>query len=322
MSQPDASSPVVSVIVVSYNTRCLLARCLDSLDASAAPPAIEVLVVDNASADGSAEMVAAEYPEATLLEPGENLGFARANNLAAESARGEHLLLLNSDAAVDPSTVGDLARFLEEHPAAGVVAPRLANPDGTHQPSARAFPCALNLFLEATGLERLLGRTTHGHFRGDETRPVEYVSGAALMIRRSLWRELGGFDEGFFFYGEDADLCRRALERGAETWYLHSAGALHEGGASTAALRTNAAIEGYRAALLFIRKHGSAGAVTWARLWILLGATLRAVASALPAALSPSWRARLQTYLAVARLALSANPYPIGRFGWPEDDAR
>jgi len=103
MSQPDASSPVVSVIVVSYNTRCLLARCLDSLDASAAPPAIEVLVVDNASADGSAEMVAAEYPEATLLEPGENLGFARANNLAAESARGEHLLLLNSPRPSAPS---------------------------------------------------------------------------------------------------------------------------------------------------------------------------------------------------------------------------
>jgi hypothetical protein len=320
MSDPTRAQPRVSVIVVSFNTRDLLSRCLKSLRSSHRPPETEAIVVDNASADDSSGMVAGEFPEVRLILPGENLGFAKANNLAAEEARGEYLLLLNSDAAVDEDAIPELARFLDEHPSAGIVGPRLRNPDGTHQPSARTFPCPMNLFLEATGLGGLVDRTHHYGFSGDETIRVDYVSGAALMIRRNLWRELGGFEESYFFYGEDADLCWRAKEGGAETWFVHTAGAVHEGGASTAALRRDAAIEGYRAYLLFIGEHQGKAALRWARLWVFMGAALRWVVSLLPAALSPEWRRRRVTYAAVAKLALSRDPFPIGRFGWPEED--
>ncbi len=321
MSDSHESTCLVSVIVVNRNTRAPLARCLGSLRIARESLAMEIFVVDNGSTDGSPSMVATEYPEARLIALQENLGFARANNLAARLAEGRYLLLLNSDAAVEPDTIPGLVAFLEAHPEAGIAAPRLRNPDGSYQPSVRAFPCPRNLLLEATALDRLLRRPTHGGFPGDATRPVEYVSGAALMIRRPLWEELGGFDESFFFYGEDADLCYRALARGAQTWFVHTVEAVHEGGASSSSLGPGAAVEGYRAYLLFLREHAGAGAVLWARLWILLGAGLRALACAVPAVFAPSWRGRLRTYLAVLRLGVARHPYPIGRFGWPEDGA-
>lgn len=321
MSDPHENTPLVSVIIVNYNTRAQLARCLDSLRAACEAVAMEILVADNGSADGSPAMVATEYPEARLIPLQENLGFARANNLAARLAQGRYLLLLNSDATVKPGTVPGLVAFLEANPEAGIAAPRLRNPDGSYQPSVRTFPCPLNLFLEATALDRLVRRTAHGGFAGDATRPVEYASGAALMIRRRLWQALGGFDESFFFYGEDADLCYRALAEGAQTWFVHTVEVVHEGGASSSSLGPHAAVEGYRAYLLFIRKHAGAGAVVWARLWVLLGAGLRVLACALPAAFAPPWRGRLRTHVAVLRLTVARHPYPIGRFGWPEDDA-
>ena len=304
----STSPPRVSVIIPSFNTRDLLARCLESL--VGAPQPTEVIVYDNASSDGSAETVAERFPTVVLVWGSENIGFARANNAAARVATGDVLLLANSDTEVAPGAIAALLGALDARPDVGIVGARLVNPNGGYQQSARTLPCALNLFLEATGLSRLVNRPKLYGFRGDRTRAVPYVSGAAMAVRRSVWDGLGGFDESFFFYGEDADLCARAGRRGWKTLFCHYAEVIHHGGASTAPIRPDAAVEGYRSAFLFIAKHHGGLRLALARLWVALGAAIRwAVAVAVRA---PD---RRRVYGRVLRLAFRRRPFPTGRFG-------
>lgn len=307
---------MVSAIVVSYNTRELLAGCLQSLHRSLPSPAVEVIVYDNASEDGSAEMVAEAWRQVKLMAGERNIGFGPATNRAAAMARGEWLLLLNSDAMVEPDTVQALVECARRNGSA-IVGARLVGPDGRFQSSARTFPSALNLLLEAVGLDLIVRRTGHYGFRGDRCRVVDYVSGAAMLIRRDTWEQLGGFDERFFFYGEDADLCYRARQRGLVTRFCAEATAIHIGGASSASLRSNAALEGYRSVFLFIRKHRGVLALCAARLAVALGAAARWVPAALLGLVSGSAprAARRDTYARVLRLALSKNPMPVGGFG-------
>jgi len=308
---------MVSAIVVSYNTAGLLRECLRSLQAAATRTPLEIIVWDNASSDGSADMVAHEFPSVRLLRSERNVGFAVANNRAADMAAGEWLMLLNSDATVAPDTLPALLEVAAAYPEAGILAPRLTYPDGTHQPSARRFPSALGLILEAGGLDRLIGYSAYA--RRPRTGPpyrVDYASGAALLVRRALWQRLGGFDDAFFFYGEDADLAARAADEGLVTLYCPDVVAVHVGGASSAALRRSAAVEGYRAVFLFLRRHRGRLAVPVARAAVALGAALRLVCVAPPAWLGHDgdMRARARTYAAVLRLALSRDPFPPGGF--------
>jgi hypothetical protein len=314
-----SSAPRVSVIVLSYNTRELLARCLRSLEGNVADGLAEVIVWDNASSDGSVELVEREFPWVTLIASDRNLGFSTANNRAARDASGQFILALNADAALRPGALERSLAVMEDGPDIGVVGLRLVDSDGSYQQSARRFPCPLGLFLEATGLDALTRWTRYGSFAGDTTRTVDYVSGAAMLVRRDVWDDLGGFDEGFFFYGEDADLCARARALRREALFVHDAEVVHQGGASAAALSYAAALEGYRSAFRFILKHQGRWALWVARAWVVLGAAVRVVVAVLAALVArgvarSTWLQRLRAYCAVLRQALSGDPLPRGGF--------
>jgi GT2 family glycosyltransferase len=226
-------------VVVSYDVRDLLSDCLTSLHRTVLDHSFEVLVVDNASSDGSPEMVAQQFPEATVLRMGSNAGFSRANNHGIRHARGRHLLLLNADTVVGPGAVDRLIEFLDATPAAGIAAPLLLNPDLTDQGTARAFPtAAAAVFGRRSPLSRafprnrwsrryLVGRQRHG----DEPFEIDWVSGACMAMPRAVADRVGGLDEGFFMYWEDADWCRRVKSAGHSVHCVPSSRVVHlEGG--------------------------------------------------------------------------------------------
>ena len=227
----------LSVVVINWNTRRLLERCLESLFASAADiKDLEVLVVDNGSSDGSAEMVASRFPLAALLANAENMGFARANNLAMSRAAGDYILILNPDTEVVGTAVPEMLRFADDHPDVAVVGPQLLNPDGTIQSSRRRFPSAATAFLESTVLQRWLPhhpalQRFYMLDRDDwHTQEVDWVVGAALLVRRAAVLQVGTMDEGYFMYSEELDWCRRFAGAGWKVVYHPAARVIHHGG--------------------------------------------------------------------------------------------
>ncbi|HEY3111397.1 MAG TPA: glycosyltransferase family 2 protein [Chloroflexota bacterium] len=232
-----ASRPDLSVVTVSHNSRDLLRACLLSLGSSSA--VIEVLVVDSGSIDGTAELVGREFPSVRLLATAQNLGFTRGNNRALRIARGRHLLLLNPDTVVEPGALDAMLGFLEARPDVGVVGPQLRSPDGIVQPSRHRFPGRLTAFVDGTVLERWFGRSRlldafYARDRGDdELQDVDWLRGACLMVRREAAASAGLFDERFFMYSEEVDLCRRIRAAGWRVVYLPSAVVVHHEGRSS-----------------------------------------------------------------------------------------
>jgi GT2 family glycosyltransferase len=233
--------PVVSVIVVNWNTRTMTLECLRSLYAETSALAFETIVVDNGSSDGSAAAIAAGFPQAALLAQPVNLGFAAANNSAAERAQGRYLLLLNSDTVVLDRAVERLVAFAQARPRARIWGGRTVFADGRLNIgsawgrfglwAAVCFALSLRTVFPRLNLfdpEALSG------WRRDTERQVDIVSGCFFLIERSLWDELGGFDPAFFMYGEEADLCDRARRRGARPRVTPDATIVHHGGASAA----------------------------------------------------------------------------------------
>lgn len=230
----------VTVIIVSYNTRDLTLKALETLYANGGDVRMRVIVWDNASADLSADAIAAAFPQAELIRSPDNLGFAVANNRAAELARSEWLLLLNPDTETHPRAVEALLRFAEAHPEAGIVGGRTVFPDGTLNPSSCWNKItAWSLICRATGLSgifpnsRILNPEGIGGWRRDTVRHVDIVVGCFLMIPTKLWRELGGFQAKYFMYGEEADLCLRAAKVGYRPMITPDAQIMHLVGAST-----------------------------------------------------------------------------------------
>lgn len=226
MSLGDLRETVkLSIIIVSHNTRAKLATTLESLQASRTPFLFEVIVVDNASGDGSAEMVEERFPSTVVLRNPSNLGFAAANNLGLRAAHGEHLLLLNPDTEVVGDTLAATVRFLDEHPEAAIVGCRLVLPDGSTQESVRSFPSVWNVWCEASFLyklfprSRLFGRYHMTYFDYDRAGRVDWVSGAFFLFRRTVLERIGELDGQFFMYAEEMDYCRRAAVAGLATWY-------------------------------------------------------------------------------------------------------
>lgn len=226
----------VAAAIISYNTRAVLERCLDSV--MAADPA-EVVVVDNGSTDDSVELVRTRFPKVRLIVNPDNRGYGAAANQAIAACDAPAILLLNSDTVVHPDAPTALGRYLAEHPRVAVVGPRLENPDGTLQSSTRPFRSAADLLMGDVGLEALLRRIPRLRERflrtwsHDAPRPVPWVVGAALAIRRSAFETVGGFDPGYFMYWEEVDLCRRLAEGGFETHFAPVTTVVHARGVST-----------------------------------------------------------------------------------------
>ena len=227
----------LSVIIVSFNTRDLLAQCLKSLTSGDLRVRYEILVVDNGSKDGSAEMVRLRFPDVILVRNAENLGFAKANNQAFAIARGRYLLLLNSDTVAQGDAIVALAAFLEMHPKAAVVGPRILNFDGTLQskgcqaPSIRLMLWSLTTRPLPFKTRRVIAPQCFWH--DDEVVQVGWLSGCCLLVRRAVVQTIGGLCEDFVFYAEETEWCYRARKAGFEVWYFGQRVIRHLGGGST-----------------------------------------------------------------------------------------
>lgn len=260
-SSTKEQAPEVTVIVVSYNTRDLTLRALETLFANAGDVSMRVVVWDNASHDGSADAIAQAFPDIELVRSDENLGFAVANNRVAEAADTEWLLLLNPDTETYPRAVENILRFGREHPEAGIVGGRTVFPDG----SLNAASCwntmsVWSLFCSAVGLSRLFPDTIAfnpegiGGWKRDSVRHVDVVVGCFLLIRTDLWHKLGGFNQRYFMYGEEHDLCLRAAQLGYRPMITPDAQIMHLVGASTSK-REEKIVQLMRAKATLVRDH-------------------------------------------------------------------
>ena len=240
----------LSIIIVNYNTKQLLADCLQSLCAADAPPGgMETIVVDNASADGSPAMVRDHYRGVTLIESGENLGFAAANNRGAAVAQGRYLLFLNSDTRVSREALVQPLNYLQTHLQTGAITVHLVYPDGRRDPdNHRGFPTPWAALCHFAGLGRLFPRRPlfNQYFQAyrdfSRTHPIDVIAGSFMMMPAALFRQLDGWDETYFFYGEDIDFCYRIHQAGREIIYYPHVEVLHYKGASSGLRKESAAI--------------------------------------------------------------------------------
>lgn len=248
----------VSIIIVNWNTRGLLAHCLQSLEDTIRDISFEVWVVDNGSSDDSVAMVREQFPQTHIIANSENVGFVRANNQALARCQGRYVLLLNSDTQALPGSLNKATRFMDEHPRAGIMGVRLLNPDGTFQASYTPFPTLWREFLMLNGLGRRLVRPkypSHGPEVEKGAQKVDYVEGACLLVRREAIDQVGKLDERIFMYAEDVDWCYRFVQAGWEVWYLPQVTIIHHGGQSSKKRRGRMEAELYRSRIYFFRKH-------------------------------------------------------------------
>jgi hypothetical protein len=258
MSAAPAYTPQVSVIVVNWNTRDLLERCLTAALENIGPVSVELIVVDNASSDDSMAMMRERFPKARLIGNTENVGFARANNQGVVMARGRYLLLLNSDAFLTPGALEALVSLADAQPRAGLVGSQLRNADGSFQASHTPFPTLWREFLILTGLGRaLFGRQfpSRGPDDGRGPQLADYVEGACMLIRPQAYAEAGGLDENYFMYAEEVDLCLSLRRLGWEVWYHPAACVIHLGGASSRLRRPEREGDLYISRVRLFRKH-------------------------------------------------------------------
>ncbi len=263
----------LSIIMVSYNSREFTLAALESFYAHAPDLKFEMLIVDNDSSDGSAAAIAASFPQARLSALKTNLGFAAANNLAAQSASGRRLLLLNPDTVHLDDATGALWRFAERTPDRGIWGGRTLYPDRSLNPtSCWGRMTVWSLFCFTVGLSRnfrgsaLFDPEGYGGWRRDTERDVDIVTGCFLMIDRALWERLGAFDKTFFMYAEEADLCLRAIAAGARPGISPEATIIHYGGVSEAS-RTEKVIKVMRGKATLMHKH-------WPRPKLMMGLAL------------------------------------------------
>ena len=303
--------PDITVAVVSYNTRDLLRLCLSSLEARQADgeATLEIVVADNASTDGSVEMVRAEFPGVRVLELGENAGFGRANNAALDGARGRFLCLVNSDAEVLPGAFRDALAYLNTHPKVGVVGGQLLWPGGREQPSWSRDPTpgsvlAEQLFLPPHPLPALPPAG------GD----VPQVCGAFMVIRADAWQEVGGFDSHYFMYNEDVDLNLRLRRAHWRVVFLPQVRITHHLGASSRAdWQTRARmVSAYNASrVYYFARHSGPAAARRVRLYCLLGTALRLTGWWLIALFRPAARDKVKLFQEVWRQAWAMTDFQV-----------
>ncbi len=257
----DRRTPELSILVVSYNTRAMTLACLDFIVAETKETRFEIIVVDNASTDGSAEAIAAHPSMPRLKASKINHGFAGGNNIAAKQARGDFILLLNPDTLVTDGAIDRLMAFARRAPEAQIWGGRTLFADGRLNPSSCWRQITLwNLICRATGLtgvfknSALFNPEAYGGWPRDTERTVDIVSGCFLLVPRALWEKLGGFDPAFFMYGEEADFCLQARKFGARPRVTPEATIIHYGGASEAT-RAGKMVKLLAAKALLIRRH-------------------------------------------------------------------
>lgn len=277
---------MLSIIIVSWNTQDLLRRCLASIKEGAGELLIEVIVVDNGSHDGTPEMIRAEFSEVILIEPEENLGFSAGNNVGLARSQGKWLMLLNPDTEIIGDALPQLVAFLQAHPTVGVVGADLFYADGLHQATRHRFPSAFTLFVASTPLHNLFKPLLRRYYMEDsplgamegggdgamgrEGELVDWLSGAALLLRREVYDVVGGLDERFFMYFEETDWQRRIKAAGWSIYFVPHATIRHYEDASSSQVVAMRHIRFNRSKVRYAAKwHGKALAALLRR-WLLL----------------------------------------------------
>ncbi len=263
----------VSIIIVNWNVKDLLRACLDSIQAG--DLSVEVIVVDSDSTDGSPEMVKELFPDVRLIEPGENVGFTRGNNIGIQASQGRYVFLLNPDTEIIGDAINLMAAYLEDHSQIGALGPQLLNDDGTVQSSRRRFPTLWTAIFESTWLQpiaprRVLDRYYVRDHNDDETLSIDWVQGAAIFARREVFDQVGLLDEGFFMYSEEMDWQRRVKTAGWEVVYYPEAQVIHYGGKSSEQVVAQRDIHFHTSKLRYYRKHHGKLFAAGLR-WFLLG---------------------------------------------------
>jgi GT2 family glycosyltransferase len=271
MDSPQLQPNLISILIVNWNTRDYLRACLRSIRRNCRDVAHEVIVVDNDSADSSAQMVREEFPEVLLIANPVNTGFAGGNNQAYQQARGEWIWLLNPDTEILGNAAEVLTGFLRSHPEIGAVASTLIDArDGRPQRSCRTFPTPAALWCEALGLSKRYARSRRfgfyrmGWWRYHDTRPVEQPQASSFLLRRAAIEQSGGlFDEDFPIFFNDVDLCWRLWQAGWPIWFVREAEVLHWGGASTSQVKPEMIESSHQALHRFYLKHWKSQLPSW-----------------------------------------------------------
>ncbi|MCL5435174.1 MAG: glycosyltransferase family 2 protein [Patescibacteria group bacterium] len=265
----------LSIVIVSYNTKDFLNNCLESVQKTAKDFTYEIIVVDNASKDGSVGLVRKKFKDVTLITNKENLGFSKANNLGVKKSSGRYVLFLNSDTVVYPNTLKYMIDFMDKEKEAGAVTCKLEMPSGKiDDASHRGFPTPWNAFTHFSGASKLLGKTkifggyNLGYLNLSKTHEIDALAGAFMLVRRKAGEDAGWWDEDYFFYGEDIDFCYILKQKGWKIYYVPEVSILHYKGVTggikkhskhiTTAdeeTRVKSQKERFRAMRLFYKKH-------------------------------------------------------------------
>ncbi len=305
---------LLTVLLVSYNTKHLLDRCLSDLQAAMAPMGgAQVIVVDNDSRDGSAEHLQTHHPDVHLIRSGANLGFGRANNLALSQVRSPYLLLLNTDAFVQPEALTRTLAYMDAHARCGILGARLVGRDGALQPSCRYFPTPLNMFLVRFGLAKLMPSVTlidDMSWDHQVARACDWVPGCFYLVRKDVIDQVGLFDPRYFLYFEEVDHCRAAKLAGWEVHFFADTTVVHIGGESARSdgpvSQAGQQVEALQleSAMLYFRKNGGLLTLGAHLLLELLGDAMLAAKALAKAERRPRLGYHVKRIQATLRLAL------------------
>ncbi|XHX79356.1 MAG: glycosyltransferase family 2 protein [Stenomitos frigidus ULC029] len=275
----DDRSVLASIILVNYNGAEVVLDCLRSLLQFLHPVPHEVIVVDNASTDGSATLISENFPTVQLLKQVENRGFGAGNNVGAKQAKGEFLFFLNTDTLLTSNVLPPLVRLMKERPEVGIIGTKLLNVDGSLQLSIAS---EISIAGEYKTLKQLKQASTAKHRETIERKfaqvqTVDIVIGAAFFMRKSLFEALGGFDETFFMYFEESDLCQRSRDRGWQVLYTPDVAIIHLGGYSVGKVSDRMRLEYRRSQLYYYRKHRPVWEQLLLRLYLMIKFTIAAL---------------------------------------------
>lgn len=258
----------LSIIIVNYNVKEFLQNLLHSIKKATQSLQTEIIIIDNASDDGSVEFLREKFPEVKVIANNKNLGFGKANNLGLKIASGKYLLMLNPDTIVAEDTFTKMISFFENNPSVGLAGCKILNPDGTLQLACRrSFPGPWTSFCKVTGLSnlfpnsRLFAKYNLTYLDENQTYEVDAISGSFMMMRKEVYEKIGGFDEQFFMYGEDLDLAYRVQKEGYKVYYFHETQIIHYKGESTKRSSLDETKVFHNAMHLFVKKHLSSSLV-------------------------------------------------------------
>ena len=274
----------LSIIIVSWNVVDLLVNCLDSLLCSPIStdnsqtnlPTVEIIVVDSHSSDQTVPLLRERYPQVKLLAQQENVGFTSGNNIGLTEAKGRYLLLLNPDTKVRESAIPNMIQYLDQNPDVGIVGPHTLNEDGSTQSTRRRFPTFWIGLFESTWLQRFAPKSLLDRYYVTEDAPpdatldVDWVQGSAMMIRREIYEQIGGLDEGYFMYSEELDWCKRAKQVGWRVVFLGDAQIIHFGGKSSEQVPARSHILFQKSKLRYFRKYHGWLTAQFLRVFLLL----------------------------------------------------